>query len=289
MNTSTRYVKARDQLLRAMPRTMRRRYWFWRWHRRWLPLRHPVTFTDKMNWRILRDRRPLLDGTCDKLAMKEYAESHRGELPLRIATTYWSGTDVEELARVELPPEWVLKPNHRSHVVLFGSGEPDIADLRERTRGWLDELNWSMLGEWAYSRARRRLVVEERIGGPDAVPTEYLVFVFDGVARMIQVVEGGLALLTQRCYTAAWEPLSYKLRTPLGPIRPAPPELSRLLEIAGHLGQGFDFIRVDFLVHDGEIWFGELTPYSQGGTFPAGTPDLDAMLGGFWHLPDVTG
>ena len=151
-----------------------------------------------MNWRILNDRRPLLEGTCDKLAMKDFARERSDGLALRVPVTYWSGTDVGELASLELPEEWVLKPNHRSGLVILGSGAPDVAALRHETRSWLDERQWTMLGEWAYSLARRVILAEERIGGGAVPPATYKVFVFDGVPRLIQVIEGRPESQTQR-------------------------------------------------------------------------------------------
>jgi hypothetical protein len=284
--TSTR-PSVGDRVWHRVPLTLRRHWWFRREHHRWLPLHRPTTFAEKMSWRIVYDRRRLLDRTCDKLAMKDAARARCADLPIRVPETYWTGTDVAELAGVELPQHWVLKANHRCKVVAFGSGTPDVARLREQTRGWLDERNWSILGEWAYRMARRAIVAEELIGRPGEPPTEYLVFVFDGVPQLVQVLDGGFDVVTQRSYTVAWEPFAYMRRLPLGPVRPAPSELPLLLAVAARLGQGFDFIRVDLYVAAGEVWFGELTPYSHGGNVP-GPPEFDKLIGSFWQLPERT-
>ncbi len=102
------------------------------------PLLRPRTFTEKLNWRITLDRRELLAPTCDKLAMKEHARTVAPGL-VRAPETLWSGTDVGELADVDLPGHWVLKPNHSCIRRLFGRGPADVADLRRRTVGWLEE------------------------------------------------------------------------------------------------------------------------------------------------------
>jgi hypothetical protein len=267
--------------------SVRRRYWFFRAFRRWLPLRRPVGFSEKVNWRIVNDHRPVLLGTCDKLAMKDFAVSHCGDLPLRVPRTYWSGTQIADLAAAELPAEWVLKPNHRSWHVVFGSGRPDVADLRERTQGWLDDVNWALLGEWGYQRARRLIVAEERLGS-GAVPTDYKVFVFDGVPRVIQVDYDRYTGHSRRFYTPEWEPLPHYNGFTMAAPRDPPPELDLLLAIAARLGEPFDFIRVDLYIVDGEIWFGEITPYPAGGLIPFEPEDLDATLGDYWQLPAVT-
>jgi hypothetical protein len=272
-------------VLRALPLSVRRRWWFWQAYRRRLDLRDPVTFAEKMNWRIVHDRRELLATTCDKMVSKELALAQCDGLPLRVPATYWSGTDLTELASVDLPDSWILKPNHRSGLVLFGSGRPDPAELREQTRGWLDEWQWSMRGEWAYRFAQRAIVVEERIGGGGPLPADYKMYVFDGEPAFIQVIAGRLETQTQRFYTVDWEPLPYESNSPVGPVQPRPPELEQLLEIAARIGQPFDFMRVDLYLAAGEVWFGELATYSHGGYRASPTPGVEELLGSLWRLP----
>jgi hypothetical protein len=279
---------AHDALLRRTPVTVRRRWFYLRVHHRWLNLRRPVTFTEKINWRIVKDRRDLLDGLCDKLALKDYALAHRGDLPVRVPETFWAGTDIAELAALQLPPAWVLKPNHRFGLIVMGTGVPDVTDLRARTAGWLDEWNWSALGEWGYKNARRLLLVEERIGSGDVPPPDYKVFVFGGQARLIAVNQDRFDQPALRYYTPDWEPLPYRSVAALAAVEDPPDELPLLLEVAERLAQPFDFIRVDLYLVAGEIWFGEMTPYSAGGLQRYDPPDLDAILGGYWRLPELT-
>ncbi len=101
-----------------LPPLVRREIWYVQKYRRLGHLRRPVLFSEKVNWRILYDRRPLLAWTCDKLRMKEEAIRHGVAVP----QTYWSGHDLRELVDVQLPERWVLKPNHRSEIVHFGGG-----------------------------------------------------------------------------------------------------------------------------------------------------------------------
>jgi hypothetical protein len=277
----------RERILSWTPVRVRRRWFYLRAHRRWLRLCRPVTFTEKINWRIIKDRRQILEGTCDKLAMKSFASEHGGDLPLRVPETYWSGTDIGELADVALPGTWVLKPNHRFGMVVLGSGAPDVTDLRVRTAGWLDEWNWTVLGEWAYKHARRLIIAEERIGGGAQPPTDYKVFVFDGVARLVALNHDRFTNFSLRYYTPEWEALAHRSLAPLAAEQRRPAELPLVLEIAERLGRPFDFMRVDLYVEDGEVWFGELTPYSAGGLQTYDPPDLDATLGGFWQLPKL--
>src|SRR5258707_478012 len=106
-----------------LPTGASRRALFASTHRRMPHFRKPLTFSDKVNWRILNDRRPLLEWTCDKLAMKEHARHVPG---LHIPDTLWAGTDLRELTSARLPEHWILKPDHRTGLVYFGHGQARI-------------------------------------------------------------------------------------------------------------------------------------------------------------------
>jgi TupA-like ATPgrasp len=272
--------------LRTLPVGLRRRLLFVRYHRRLPHLARPATFSEKVNWRILHDRRALLAGTCDKLAMKELALATAGDL-VRVPRTLWTGTDVGELAGVALPAHWVLKANHLSGCVHFGSGPADVASLRPLVTPWVASARLADLGEWAYGKARRCLVVEEHISDGGPAPVDYKVFVFGGVPRLVQVDTTRFAGHEQRRYTPDWEPLPYVTRYPLGPVVPPPERLADLLLAASRIAADFDFLRVDLYEAAGEIWFGETTPYPDGGLVRFRPDGLDEELGRHWTLPDA--
>lgn len=264
--------------------TVRRVLRYRRAHGRFPHVRHPQTFTEKVSWRMLRDRRPLLEPTCDKLRMKEHAAA-TAPAGVLVPATLWSGTDVRELAGVELPEHWVLKPNHRTGLVLFGTGPADVPALLEETQGWLEQAEWLRGGEWAYRTARPLLLVEERIGGPETDLTDYKVFVFDGRPRMIQTLTARRTAAGMRAYSPEWEYLGRARDHAPGEPVPRPADLDRMLAAAARIGAGFDFIRVDLYDHDGRLWFGELTPYPGSGLVAWQDPDLDRRVGSWWTLP----
>lgn len=272
----------RSLLIRTIPVSLRRRVWFWRRFGRPLNLSRPRTFNEKVNWRIIKDRRPLLEGTCDKLEMKERALAAAPGV-LRVPQTYWVGTDVSELADVDLPERWVLKPNHSTARVYIGEGEPDVADLVERTRGWTEERHWRTTGEWAYRSARPCLLVEEFIGEPGVVPDDIKVLVFDGVPRLIEVHTGRFSDHRAHPYTPDWKPLIRE-----DTAVPRPERLAEILSSAAALSVGFDMMRVDYYEVAGQLWFGELSPYAGSGLL-ARLDEYDELLGSWWTLPERPG
>ena len=271
--------------MRALPIPARQMLRFRRAHGRMLPLRRPRTFNEKVHWRLRYDRRPLLAATCDKLAMKEHARRLAPGL-VRIPETFWFGTDVAELAHVELPPHWVLKPNASSGLVVFGHGPARPDELGVSTEGWLDRKGRRQHEEWAYRQARPGLLVEEFIGYPGEIPADLKVLVFDGVPRIVAVHTTRNTVHRNRLYTPDWEPLPWTGGYDRGPDMPRPERLEDMLKAASALAAGFDMLRVDFYEHEGVLWFGELTPYPGSGLTRI-EPELDVLQGSWWTLPAI--
>ena len=271
-------------VLRRLPLTAKRAALYVEAHGRAPRLRDPRTFTEKLNWRVVHDRRALIGQLGDKLAMKDYAA--RTCPDLRIPRVLWSGTDVADLARVALPERWVLKPNHGTMRVHVGAGRPDVAALRRTTAGWLGEPLWPERGEWVYSQARRLLLAEEFLGSPGEVLVDHKFLVFGGRVRLVQVDTGRLTgAHARRLYTRDWTPVrAHEPHMTTGPVTAPPAALPAMTAAAERLGRDFDFIRVDLYDIGGEVWFGELTPYPGGGLDPF-DPELDRVLGGWWTLP----
>jgi hypothetical protein len=255
-------------------------------NRRIAHLRNPSTLTDKLNWRIVNDRRPLLEWTCDKLAMKEHA---RGIPGLHVPRTLWAGTDVQELASTALPEHWILKPNHRSGEVYFGHGRPDVAQLSTITNSWLRSIEAERLGEWAYSKARPILLAEEVIGTPGWPPRDYKFFVFDGDVAAVQVHNGRYSQHKIRIYLPDWTPLNVRYsKYALAQLEPPPAGLHRMLAVAAELGAKFDFMRIDLYDIEGSVFFGEFTTYPGSGLDQYIPASFDEDMGARWKLPEMT-
>ena len=267
-------------VLLRLPLPAKRAVLYRRAHGR-LPRRPPRTFTEKVNWRVTHDRRPLIGVLGDKLAMKTHAAAVCPSL--RIPDTFWSGTDVASFAAADLPAKWVLKPNHGTGRVHIATGRPDLADLRRITTGWLDEPLYRERGEWVYSQARRLLLAEEFLGS-GAPPVDFKFLVFGGRVRLVQVDTGRFGDHRRRLYTPDWTPVDVVEDVAAGPVTPPPASLPRMIDVASQLGAAFDFVRVDLYDVDGEVWFSELTPYPGGG-LDRFDPALDELLGGWWQLP----
>ena len=292
-----RLVHPHGPLFRLLPLALRRHVLHLRATGRWGNFRNPRTRTEKMQWRIINDRRPMVAMSCDKLASKEYAREVAAAdgLQLRIPETYWVGTDVRELQALaaRLPNRWVLKPNHSSgrYALIDSTAEPiDWVRLVNVANRWLlpDEEEQG-LGHWGYSAARHLLFAEERVG--------------DGsVATSIRVwTVGGLPLYysVDLATTLGWRIKTYdadfnRVERPEDHInlveeRSAIDAMSEsgkeeISVVAAALAKPFDQQRCDLYLESGQLWFGEYATYSAGG-LGARLPERDEAIAAKWRLP----
>jgi len=258
-------------------------------HRARCNLEKPRSFSEKVNWRILYDRRPELEWTCDKLSMKEHVAALGVDVV--VPEVLWYGKDVRELAETALDGRWILKPNHASgRLLVFGEGRvADTTSLEAKMAGWLRDEQGRVLREWAYKKARRLLLVERLVKGmnPRTPPLDYKFFVFKGVVGLIQIDVGRFERHTRSLYTRDWKRRAWTLEHPPAGDIDRPPNLEAMIAAAEAIGWEYDFIRVD-LYTDGEaVFFGEVTPYPGSGLERFCPADADHELGGLWTLPDL--
>lgn len=248
-------------------------------------MRRPSTFTEKLLWRILRDRREILRRTCDKLWMKDFGESRGVSSP----QTYWHGVDPIKLAEAshKFEGRWVLKPNHLSGPVHFHEGPISPEKVAAVTDGWLSARHAPELGEWATRFAEPCLLAEELLAAEDGMQIpDYKFFVFDGRPEVAQLIADRFGDSSHTYYwLPSWERINVEgNRPPAAPVE-APKELPGLLEAAASLGQGWDFMRVDLYASNGQVWLGELTPYPASARFSFSPAAFDQWLGDQWALP----
>lgn len=279
----------RRGLVDLIPTSLMRRVLYRSTMGSWGNFAEPQTFNEKVNWRIMNDRRDRIIHACDMLRMKEMARTACPGPDLRIPETYWSGTDLCEAPDLAAMPPWILKPNHSSGRVMFGPDpHSDVDRLRGEAACWMTETPVE-LGEWGYGQARPQLLIEECIPTPDGrPPADYKFFVFDGRVELVQVNRGRFGPeQTATFMDADWRPMPVCwLNQPVADEE-RPPELDKMLMIASALGAGWDFIRIDLYAVDGEVWFGEYTPYPGSGMRRYRPDGFDLEQGRHWILPSL--
>jgi hypothetical protein len=177
--------------------------------------RNPVTFTEKVRYKMLRDHRPLVVTFADKAAARGYVASVVGAD--RLPRVHHVLEEPSALAELSLPDACVLKPTHGSGAAVIISAaapgharlpepedawvyrhvRPDVVDSDDLValgRAWLAQLYGSGPNrEWVYGHVPRRILVEELLLGPDGqIPGDYKFFVFHGRSGPLRKADPGL-------------------------------------------------------------------------------------------------
>jgi len=265
----------------------------------------PTTFNEKVRYKMLADRRPLLTTFADKLAVRSYIESKVG--PGHLTELHLVTTESGSLTRDALPREFVVKASHGSGgLVVVADFAPADAALARTDPIWSktlvhpDALDWGVLQEaaatwlshryvhedteWAYRNVPARILVEELLDHRE-VPPDFKFCVFHGRVRMIEVHLDRFTRHTKNMYTPDWKRLAANWGHPPGADVERPPALSDMIEIAETLGAETDFVRVDLYALPDRIVCGELTNYPLAGSAWFDPPEFDRELGAWWALP----
>jgi len=236
-------------------------------------LSNPRRFTEWVQWRKLNDRDRERAKLTDKSHSKRIAATALGDV--FIIPTLWEGERLPAVAPWSLP--FVVKANHGCRQTIIVRTSADYRRARRITPMWLARVYGGWLDEWHYRGARRSILVEPFIGGFATRPIDYKIYVFGGRAAMVQVHEGRGDRHQWSHYDRDWGRLSSDAGTVA-----APRSLSLMLAAAERLGQGHDFLRVDFYDVDGVPLFGEFCLYPGSGLDRFDPPSLDDWLGARW-------
>lgn len=181
---------------------------------------------------------------------------------------YGSWMRPEEIDFNELPDAFALKTNHGcgNHYICKNRCELNIEkaiitiNRALKTKYGLAEMQYKSIDPIVYC--------EEYIDdGSEDLPNDYKFMSVDGEVKCILVVterrDGAYKLMT---YSKGWEELDY--------VKPyyisrkkieKPKNLTLMINIAEHISEMFEFVRVDFYDLGNKIYLGELTFTPQGG------------------------
>ena len=302
-NTTERPSLLKRIIGAVLPLALKRHFLYVKHFKRLGNFRDPQLFSEKMQWRIIRDRRDILRSTCDKRASKVAAARAASEAGIDLLTPRqlaWSASADPFIADLRakydqgaLPDRWVMKPNHSSGRALLVEGVPEWELLIEAARAWLRPsrflgLHWI----WPYATAEAGLLAEEFIPGKEP-PIEWQLWMFNGEIEFIAVQQRANRRLMRSCFNRNWEliPTWYNHEAePLATQTP-PVHWKEIARAAKALGGGWDMIRIDLYEDDrGGVWFNEITPYPTEGLInqTEGARTFDTLAGAAWPLPSLS-
>ncbi|MBQ7172530.1 MAG: hypothetical protein IJR88_00200 [Clostridia bacterium] len=139
-------------------------------------LKHPVLFSEKLNWLKLYYHDPLLTLCADKYRMRRYVKRVLGEGYTPHILGVWSSPD--EIDFAALPEKFVLKTNHDGcPIICTDKSEFDIDATRNLLSEKLKDSYYTRSREWAYKNIKRLIFAEEYLSVPGEELIDYRFFV----------------------------------------------------------------------------------------------------------------
>lgn len=264
----------------------------WRFNKR-LDLNNPLTFSEKLQWLKLYDRKPEYTMMVDKYAVKKYVADLIGEEYIIPTLGVWEKP--EDIEWDNLPDQFVLKCTHDSGglVICHDKTQLNKAKAIKKLNDCLKVNYYWPFREWPYKKVKPRVIAEKYIEpepGKKDLP-DYKFFCFDGVVK-------GLFVATERqnpneevkfdFFDADFNHLPFRQGHDHAIVTPKKPKtFEAMKEAASILSKGLPHARIDFYEAGDKVLFGEITFFHFSGLVPFEPDEWDCKFGEWIKLPQV--
>lgn len=244
--------------------------------------KNPKTFTEKIQWLKVYNRKPEYTIMVDKHAVKKYVADRIGEE--YIIPTLYVWDKPEDIEWDILPNEFVLKTTHGGGgcgvIICKDKKSFDKQGAISKLRSSFNSEIYPNLREWPYKNVPKRIIAEKLLKPIVSLPSDdlsdYKFYCFNGEPKYCQVIRNRHSKETIDFYDMDWKHQEFVGLNPIvrnGDIPVARPKhLDNMVKICRELAKNIPFIRVDLYEIDDKEYFGELTFFPASG-FGSFTPE----------------
>jgi hypothetical protein len=259
-----------------------------------LNLDHPQTFSEKLQWLKLYDRRPEYTMLVDKYRVREYVEKRTDKKYLIPLIGVWNSPD--EMDFTILPDKFVLKCNHNSGCgmcICKDKQKLDIDKVKKELKKGLSENYFLWDREWPYKDVARKIIAEQYMADESGMELkDYKFYCFQGRPLYCQVISDRSSKETIDFFDMEWNHQEFTgLAAPNQPFLNSsikimkPRRFEEMKSIAARLSKDIPFVRVDLYEINARVYFGEMTFYPAGG-FGEFTPTKwNKIMADYLELP----
>ncbi|MDO4803450.1 MAG: ATP-grasp fold amidoligase family protein [Lachnospiraceae bacterium] len=250
---------------------------------------NPKTFSEKLQWLKLHDHNPLYTKLVDKAEVKGIVADAIGRNYIIPTLDVWDSAAEVDFDR--LPAQFVLKCTHDSHglVICKDKSRLNIKETRKKLESALKSNYYYTFREWPYKDVKPRVLAEQYMSDDGKAPADYKIHCFNGKAKLVLLCADRFTAgsFTEDFYDCAWNHLD--LKRPKVPnsakVQEKPEQLAEMMHLAEKLAGDIPFVRVDFYIIEGKVFFGEMTFFPASGFTPFVPEEWDMTLGNWLALP----
>lgn len=271
-------------------------------------LKNPKSFNEKVLYKKIYDRNPILPIVSDKFEVRQYLKDFLGKSKAQkiIIPLLYVTDRPQDIPFNDFTGEYIIKANHackwyilveiienqKKYTIVRGNKKVILSESRDTIKEIVDICkNWLSLPygfkqhEWAYQKVKRKIIIEKLLRDESGkIPDDYKFSIFHGKCQLIQVYYDRFTEINRAWYTPEWKYINVKGAVKQADYIPRPENIKSMIELAEKLGKPFDFIRVDLYSINKKIYFGELTNYPMGGRTPFNPASFDFELGAKWQI-----
>lgn len=254
-----------------------------------LHLNNPVTFNEKLQWLKLNNRKAEYTTLVDKCAVKEFVSTIIGKEYIIPTLGVWNHFD--DIDFNLLPDKFVLKTTHggggMAVVICDDKAKFNKTKAKEKLEKSLKYDIYSNFREFPYKNVRKRIIAEQFMSDSNGASLQdYKVHNFNGIPRLILVCSDRFSggAMGETFFDENWNKLDLKRPGHPNPDIEKPVLLDKILELSKILSKNIPFVRTDFYIIEGKVYFGEITFYPASGMSPFIPEKYDYILGSWLKI-----
>lgn len=255
--------------------------------KRKLNWKNPQRFNEKLQWLKVNYRDPVFTKLVDKYEVKKIVSEILGEE--YVIPAYGIYNKFDDIDFDSLPNQFVIKCTHDSGGIFICKDKNcfDIDKARKKIDYHLKRNSTHFGREWPYSNVEPRILIEKYMEDESKTQLkDYKVFTFSGEPKIIQLDFDRFEGHKKKLYDLDWNEIDIEFHYPndKNVSFEKPAQLDEILDLAKKLSFGLPFLRTDFYIVDGQIYFGELTFFPASGFGIFSDEKFDVLLGSWIDL-----
>lgn len=254
-----------------------------------LNLDNPQTFSEKLQWLKLYNRKPEYTQMVDKYEVKKYVADKIGEEYIIPTLGVWD--KVDDIDFDTLPNQFVLKTTHDSGGVVICKDKNtfDTDKAKKILNKSIKKDYYVISREWPYKNVKPRIIAEQYMVDESGYELkDYKFFCFNGEPKYCQVISGRKECMSIDFYNKEWihQPFHEPKKYPFSEKKIIKPiNYEKMISMASQLSAGIPFVRIDFYSIYKDIYFGEITFFPTSGMGGFKPEEWDFTFGSWIELP----
>lgn len=239
------------------------KYLFLRTQRKFLNLKSPKTFNEKLMYIKLKYylNDPIIWKCVDKYEVRQFLIS-KGINVNNLPTLIDLYQNAEDIDFSTLPNKFALKCSHGCgfNIICSDKSKIEEKDAKDKLNKWLNTKFGYETAETQYLHQKPVIICEKYIDSNVGFPFDYKIYCFNGIAKCCLVCSNREKELQLNFFDLNWNELYFgKEHLRNKELIKKPKNFDQMIEMAEKCSKDFPFVRVDFYEYNDIPIIGELT------------------------------